>query len=40
MEGRLVIGVQTGSSFTAHAWVEHDDRPILPAGDYIRLHEL
>ena len=40
IDGRLVIGVQTGDSFTAHAWVEHDDRPILPAGGYIRLHEL
>jgi hypothetical protein len=29
----LVLGVEgTGSRFGAHAWVEHDGRPLLPPG--------
>jgi len=40
IEGKLVIGVRTGETFSAHAWVEHDAHPILPSGNYVRLHEL
>lgn len=29
----LVIGVKPAPSFGAHAWVERDGRPLLPAGD-------
>jgi len=36
----LVIGVRSNSGFEAHAWVEHDGRPILPPGEYTRLTEL
>jgi hypothetical protein len=36
----LVIGVRKESDFQAHAWVEHDGEPILPAGPYTRLMEL
>jgi hypothetical protein len=36
----LVIGVQPGSEFAAHAWVEHDGEPILPRGTFARLTEL
>lgn len=36
----LVIGVRKTPEFSAHAWVEHDGRPILPAGEYTRLTEL
>jgi hypothetical protein len=37
---RLVIGVRAESGFGAHAWVEHDGRPILPAAGFNRLLEL
>ena len=36
----LVIGVRKESDFQAHAWVEHDGVPILPAGAYTRLMEM
>jgi hypothetical protein len=36
----LVIGVQPGTSFQAHAWVEHGGAAVLPAGTYDRLLEL
>jgi hypothetical protein len=36
----LVIGVRKESDFQAHAWVEHDGEPILPAGPYTRLMEM
>jgi hypothetical protein len=36
----LVIGVMKESDFKAHAWVEHDGMPILPAGPYTRLMEM
>lgn len=36
----LVIGVRKAPEFEAHAWVEHEGRPILPAGEYTRLTEL
>lgn len=36
----LVIGVQAGGAFAAHAWVEHDGRPVLPPGGFQRLTEL
>lgn len=36
----LVIGVRKTSEFEAHAWIEHDGQPILPAGEYTRLTEL
>jgi hypothetical protein len=37
---RLVIGVRAGGGFGAHAWVEHDGRPVLPAAGFSRLLEL
>jgi len=41
IDSSVVIGVQSDSSgFRAHAWVEHDDRPVLPPWDYERLLEL
>ena len=38
----LVIGVRAGPTFGAHAWVEHGQRPLLPAGgdEYERLTAL
>ncbi len=38
----LVIGVRPRPEFTAHAWVEHDGRPLLVPGesDYGRLAEM
>jgi Transglutaminase-like superfamily len=38
----LVIGVKTGGQFEAHAWIEREGRPLLPAGGgaYARLLEL
>jgi len=33
---RLILGVQAAPEFSAHAWVEHRGRPLLPAGDYER----
>jgi Transglutaminase-like superfamily len=32
IETRLVIAVRPGERFAAHAWVEHDDEALLPAG--------
>lgn len=41
IDSRVVIGVQSDNQgFRAHAWVEHDDRPVRPPGDYVRLLEL
>jgi Transglutaminase-like superfamily len=42
LRSTLVIGVSPGPEFKAHAWVEHWERPALPAGDgeYERLLEL
>lgn len=37
---KLVIGVRNEPEFIAHAWVEHEGRPVLPAGEYTRLTEL
>jgi hypothetical protein len=39
---KLVIGVQAGEAFGAHAWVELDGRPLLPPGGeaFQRLVEL
>jgi transglutaminase-like putative cysteine protease len=38
---RLVIGVRSKPSFSAHAWVEHHGEPVLPTdGEYRRLVEL
>lgn len=36
----LVIGVRMEPKFEAHAWVEYEGRPILPAGEFRRLVEL
>ena len=36
----LVIGVKSNPDFQAHAWVEHNDRPLLPSGEFGRLVEL
>jgi transglutaminase-like putative cysteine protease len=32
IDSRLVIGVRPGERFAAHAWVEHDGKPLLPPG--------
>jgi hypothetical protein len=40
IESTLVIGVRRSGHFEAHAWVEHDHRPVLPAYDYRRLMAL
>jgi Transglutaminase-like superfamily len=42
LRSTLVIGVSPGPDFKAHAWVEHWERPALPAGngEYARLLEL
>ena len=32
IESELVISVRPGEKFAAHAWVEHDDEALLPAG--------
>jgi hypothetical protein len=32
IETRLVIAVSPGERFAAHAWIEHDDEALLPAG--------
>ena len=39
---KLVIGARSAPAFAAHAWVEHDGRPILSPGDAAlgRLAEL
>lgn len=37
IESTLVIGVRRNGDFEAHAWVEHDDRPVLPAHDFRQL---
>jgi hypothetical protein len=34
---QLVIGVRPGDVFEAHAWIEHDGRPLLPTHDYAPL---
>ena len=34
---QLVLGVRPGAAFAAHAWVELDGEPVLPAGDFQRL---
>jgi Transglutaminase-like superfamily len=36
----LVIGVDPGPRFAAHAWVEHDGVQLLEAGEFHRLAEL
>jgi hypothetical protein len=38
--GRLVVGVRDDAGFGAHAWVEHEGRPVLPAAGFGRLVEL
>lgn len=38
--GVLVVAVKSGPDFKAHAWVEHNQRPLLPSGDFGRLLEL
>lgn len=39
---KLVIGVSPAGTFTAHAWIERDGKPLLPAGEdeFGRLTEL
>jgi hypothetical protein len=36
----LVVAVRSDPDFRAHAWVEHNRRPLLPTGGYGRLVEL
>ena len=42
IEAKLVIGARTTPEFLAHAWVEHDGKPVLDPGDepFGRLVEL
>lgn len=40
IETRLAIGVKPGPPFEAHAWVEHDGRPVLPQGEFALLLEV
>lgn len=42
IESRVVLGVRPGPPFMAHAWVEHEQVPLLdPAeAEFERLHEL
>ncbi len=40
IENTVVIGVQPGEAFEAHAWVEHHGRAVLPPRNFHRLHEL
>jgi Transglutaminase-like superfamily len=40
LESAIVIGVQTGEEFSAHAWVEYEGLPVLPPRNHHRLHEL
>lgn len=40
IEASLVIGVQDLDGFSAHAWVEHRARPVLPSNGFHRLLEL
>ena len=42
IDSLVVIGVDGGERFAAHAWVEHRGRPVLPDGGdrYERLVEL
>jgi hypothetical protein len=42
IEAKLVIGARTTPKFLAHAWVEHDGKPVLDPGDepFGRLVEL
>lgn len=36
----LIVAVKAEPDFAAHAWIEHDSRPLLPPGEYDRLVEL
>ena len=40
IESVLVVAVKSDPDFRAHAWVEHNERPLLPTGGYGRLVEL
>jgi hypothetical protein len=42
IESKLVIGARTKPAFLAHAWVEHDGKPVIDPGDdsFGRLVEL
>jgi len=40
IRSELVIGVEPGEEFGAHAWVERDGRALLPHEDFTRLHAL
>lgn len=40
IEARVVVGARTDDGFSAHAWVEHGRRALLPAGSFERLIEL
>ena len=37
---KLIVGVRKGNEFEAHAWVEYEGIPVLPAGEFVRLMEL
>jgi len=36
----LIVAARSEPGFEAHAWIEHDGRPLLPAGEYGRLVEM
>ena len=40
IDARLVIGVNVDEGFRAHAWVEHEDQPLLPVGAHTPLTQL
>jgi transglutaminase superfamily protein len=42
IEAKLVIGARPAPEFLAHAWVEHDGKPVLDPGDesFARMVEL
>jgi Transglutaminase-like superfamily len=40
IDNKVVIGVQPGAAFEAHAWVEYEGKPVLPPRNFHRLHEL
>ncbi len=40
VDARLVIGVRLDDEFAAHAWVEHDEQPLLPTGCFEPLQRL
>lgn len=40
IEAVLIVAVKAEPEFEAHAWIEHDDKALLPTEDHERLVEL